>query len=337
METEASNTPEAVAPTPTSPEAGGSTPPTPTATSPVAASPEAGSAPSASSETSQSSSTEGAEGAPSAGGVVEESGDTTEELTWNGELDALKAAKWFNEGIDEKYRNLLLDGMQSKYKNLEGGFTKKTQEMAEFRKTAMAKEEDLERRLARYERWLGSGEDLSAQALREADELRQQLEAATSARETAEQALREELEAAARAQLAPVEQERDQLRQQLEAAQKLAAEQEEQHNTEVLQGLVKWVDNTAPGLWDDDNEEALTTFTTLLETGAAQDPQTALKMVGALYPAFDPNAPEEVPPALEAANTDSAVGFELPGVAPERKSYAELKAQLEEQLRRAGA
>ena len=89
--------------------------------------------------------------------------------------------------------------------------------------------------------------------------------------------------------LAPV------LRQQLVEAQRVAAEQEQQRNEEVLEELVKWVDNTAPQLWDDNHEDALSTFTSLLEQGVARDPQTALKMVGGLYPEFNPLAAEDVP------------------------------------------
>jgi len=325
VETEVSNTP--VESAPTSPEAAASPAPAPTESPPVAASPADDSAPSPSSEADQSPSAEGGEGATS--GIVDESA-----VTWNGEIDALSEAEWFNS-IDEKHRNVLLEGMQAKYKNLEGGFTKKTQEMAEFRKESAAKEAKLASEVARYERWLGSGDDLTAQAVKEADDLRAKLESATATRTEAEEALRAQLAEEMIQKLTPVEQERDKLRQELETIKEAAYEQEVQRNNEVMQGLVRWVDEHAPDLWDDGNEDALTAFTTQLETGASSDPKMALKVVGALFPKFNPSAPEELPPALAAMNTDSSTAFELPGTAPQAKSYDELKAELESQLRRA--
>ena len=326
METEVSNTPEAVSTADTSSSVESPSPSPQAAPSPASADSGAGSASPETSQADRSPSAPSTGEASSDAGIVEETS-----ISWNGELDSLKSADWFNS-IEEKHRNVLLGGMQSKYKNLESGFTKKTQEMAEFRKAAEEKEQALVTELSRYKRWLDTGEDLGTQALREADELRQQLAAATQEREAAEKVLREQLAHEFSQQLSPIEQERDQLRQQLEESRRVAAQQEEQRNQEVLQGLIKWVDQTAPGLWDDSNEDALSMFTTLLETGAAQDPQTALKMVGALHPAFNAAAPEELPASIDVMNTESTASFELPGVASERASYDDLKRKMEEQL-----
>lgn len=326
METEVSNTPEAVSTADTSSSVESPSPSPQAAPSPASADSGAGSASPETSQADRSPSAPSPGEASSDAGIVEETS-----ISWNGELDSLKSANWFNS-IEEKHRNVLLDGMQSKYKNLESGFTKKTQEMAEFRKAAEEKEQALATELSRYKRWLDTGEDLGTQALREADELRQQLAAATQEREAAEKVLREQLAQEFSQQLSPLEQERDQLRQMLEESQRVAAQQEEQRNQEVLQGLIKWVDQTAPDLWDDANEDALSMFTTLLETGAAQDPQTALKMVGALHPAFNASAPEELPASIDVMNTESTASFELPGVAGGRASYDDLKRKMEEQL-----
>lgn len=326
METEVSNTPEAVSTADTSSSVESPSPSPQAAPSPASADSGAGSASPETSQADRSPSAPSPGEASSDAGIVEETA-----VSWNGELDSLKSSDWFNS-IEEKHRNVLLDGMQSKYKNLESGFTKKTQEMAEFRKAAEEKEQALASELSRYKRWLDTGEDLGTQALREADELRQQLAAATQEREAAEKTLREQLAQEFSQQLSPIEQERDQLRQQLEESQRVAAQQEEQRNQEVLQGLIKWVDQTAPDLWEDSNEDALSMFTTLLETGAAQDPQTALKMVGALHPAFNASAPEDLPASIDVMNTESTASFELPGVAGERASYDDLKRKMEEQL-----
>jgi hypothetical protein len=327
VETEVSNTPEAVSATdePTSAESASTTAPQ---SDPPSDSADSG-ADSASPETStpvRSQAAESSGEASSDAGIVEETA-----ISWNGEIDSLNDAEWFNS-IEETHRNVLLDGMKTKYKHLESGFTKKTQEMAEFRKAAEEKEQQLASELSRYKRWLDTGEDLGTQALREADELRQKLEGATAEREAAEKILREQLAQEFQQQMSPVEQERDQLRQQLEESQRVAAAQEQARNEEVLDGLIKWVSETAPDLWQDDNEEALSTFTTLLETGAAQDPQTALKMVGALFPQFNPTAPEEVPASIDVMNNESTATFEVPGTEKKRAGYNDLKRQMEEQL-----
>ena len=322
--TEESNTPAAEAPEQTAPVAEASTPETPTAEPEAASTTEASPT---STESLADLSTSSASEAPASNdaGIVDESG-----ISWNGELDSLKSSEWFNT-IDEKYRNPLLDGMQRKYKNLEGGFTKKTQEIAEERKAFETREKALADELGRYKRWLDTGEDLGTQALREADDLRRQLQEATEAREAFEKTLREQMEQEYIQRLSPVEQEREQLRQQLVEAQRVAAEQEQQRNEEVLEELVKWVDTTAPQLWDDNHEDALSTFTSLLEQGVARDPQTALKMVGGLYPEFNPLAAEDVPEAIDVMNHDSTTAY-TNGLTETSKSYSELKQQIEERL-----
>ena len=320
--TEESNTPATEAPETPAPVAEVSTPETPAV---EAAAPTAEAAPTSTESLSDLSSSSPDAPASNDAGIVDETG-----ISWNGELDSLQSADWFNN-IDEKYRNPLIDGMQRKYKNLESGFTKKTQEIAEERKSFEVREKALADELSRYKRWLDTGEDLGTQALREADDLRRQLQEATEAREAFEKTLREQLEQEFTQRLSPVEQEREQLRKQLEESQRIAREQEHQRNEEVLEELVKWVSDTAPQLWEDDHEDALSTFTSLLEQGVARDPETALKMVGGLYPQFNPLAAEEVPEAIDVMNHDSTTAY-TNGLTEKPKGYDELKQQIEAQL-----
>lgn len=275
-----------------------------------------------------SSSGAAAAGAPSADvGITDESA-----LSWNGELDALTSADWFNTGVNETHRNVLLDGMKTKYKNLEGGFTKKSQALAEERRSFEVREQQLSGELERYKRWLDTGEDIGAQAFREADDLKRQLTAAAGERETAEAALKAQLEAEFTERLSPFEKEREQLQAQLAESRATAESQEQARNEEVLDGLIKWVDGAAPGLWEDENELALATFTNILESGAAADPQTALKMTGALYPQFNPTAPDEIPAALDVMNNESTTSFDADPTGKKVESYADLKSRLESQL-----
>ena len=320
--TEESNTPATEAPENPTPVAEVSTPETPAV---EAAAPAAETAPTSTESLSDLSSSSPDAPASNDAGIVDETG-----ISWNGELDSLKSSDWFNS-IDEKYRNPLIDGMQLKYKNLESGFTKKTQEIADERKSFEVREKALADELSRYKRWLDTGEDLGTQALREADDLRRQLQEATEARESFEKSLREQMDQEYAQRLSPVEQEREQLRKQLEESQRIAQQQEQQRNEEVLEELVKWVSATAPQLWDDSHEDALSTFTSLLEQGVAQDPETALKMVGGLYPEFNPLAAEDVPEAIDVMNHDSTTAY-TNGLTETPKSYNDLKQQIEDQL-----
>ena len=264
--------------------------------------------------------------APASVGMTDESS-----VTWNGELDALTSAEWFNTGVDEKYRNVLLEGMKTKYKHLEGGFTKKTQEIAAERKGWQDKEQQLSNELRQYRLWLDTGKDPDAQVREEAESLRQQLTAATAAREQLEKDLRAQVEAEFNEKLTPLEQERLELQERLAAQEATATAQEEARNQEIREGLVKWISTTAPGLWDDENENALATFTHFLETGAANDPQTALKLVGALYPKFNPLAAEPVPAAIDVMNNDSTAAFADASPKNGRVSYNDIKKQLYDQ------
>lgn len=52
---------------------------------------------------------------------------------WNGEMDHLGKQPWFS-GLDEAVRKQVEDGLRAKWTNLEGGYSKKFQELAESKK-----------------------------------------------------------------------------------------------------------------------------------------------------------------------------------------------------------
>jgi hypothetical protein len=259
--------------------------------------------------------------------------DTDTPAEWNGELGSLTSAEWFLAGVAEPVRKTLVNGIQAKYRNLEGGFTRKTQALAADRKSLAEREASLSNELTQYKRWLDTGEDLGTQALQEADNLRAQLTAATAAREQAEVDLRAQLAAEHATSLTAVEQERETLRAELAETRRASDEAEAARNEEVLGGLTAWITKTAPKLWDDENEEALGLLLHQLETGATADPAVALRIVGAVHAKF--GAPvvvaEEVPEALEVMNNDSSTSFGNGAPAPGNEPYAAMKARLEKE------
>jgi len=289
----------------------------------------------------ESTSTASTSGAPVASddattataGVTDES---SEPIQWNGEIDSLEKAEWFS-AIEERSRNALLEGMRSKYRNLESGFTKKTQELAEERKRITAQEHTIKAELDRYRRWLGTGDDLTAQAKAEVAQMRTQLEALQSAKEGTDKELRERLTTELKQQydqeFNPIREERDRYKKDFEALQQAQLSEREAAFNKVMDGLVEWVDKNAAGLWD--NEVALNRFMGLINSNPNEvDPEIAYKMLGVQFPEFAPKpevAPEPVPAAIDLMSADSSVSF-TPDNGAGAASYKQIKDQMVQQM-----
>lgn len=267
------------------------------------------------------------------------------DVEWNGELDALESAPWFTEHVPEAYRNVLMTGMKLKFRNVESGLTRATQKLAEDRTAIESELSTAQTELARYKRWLDNGEDLGTQAMQEADELRQKIAALETAKTETETALRGEFDTekeALRQQLIqeweekynPVEAEKARLEQELATLREANAAAEERRNAEVLDSITSWIDKNAPDLWEDENEEALLKFSHLLQTGAAVDPDEAIKVTAVFFPKFSNDGPAEVPTSVALMSTESTTQFDVGGGEAKQKSYAELKREMTEGARR---
>ena len=288
------------------------------------------SAPTAS--TSEAPAAEGTATAATAG-ITDES---SAPLHWNGELDSLEKAEWFSK-VDARVRHALLDGMRSKYRNLESGFTKKTQELAEERKRIAAQEGTIRAELDRYRRWLGTGDDLTTQAKAELTQLRTQLETLQSAKEDADKELRErlteELKQQYEQEFNPIREERDRYKKDLEERQKAEQSARQAAFNETMDGIVDWVDKNAEGLWE--NEAALNRFMALINSNPSNiDPDLAYKMLGVQFPEFSPKPavePEPVPAAIDLMSADSSVSF-APDNGAGSMSYKQIKDQMVQQM-----
>tara|TARA_R110000787_G_scaffold155513_3_gene269246 strand:+ start:277 stop:1305 length:1029 start_codon:yes stop_codon:yes gene_type:complete len=260
--------------------------------------------------------------------------DESANILWNGELESLTSADWFLSGVAAPLRDTLINGIRAKHKNLEGGFTRKTQALAADRKQLASREAGLESELAKYKLWMNTGEDLGSQALREADTLRQELSDVQAAQKQAAVALRAELETEFTGRITPVEQERKALLSELKETRRVAAEQESARNEETLDGLTRWIDAKAPTLWEDDNMEALALLTHLLQSGTTADPNVALQMVGGVHNSFNAGAPDALPAAIDVMNNDSTASFDNGLGEPSAESYEDAKRRLQKEARR---
>ena len=239
---------------------------------------------------------------------------------WNGELDSLQSSDWYT-GLDESVRQQFEHGYGSKVKNLERGFTDKMTKLAEDRKAFESQREnnrseqegiareldDAKQKLARFQRWLGSGvspsEELTAELKTARDSLtalQSQLEQSNAEREKSLEAARTSWKTESDERYAALQGKYDDLNKEHEAFVR-------QSDEAILGSLETWIDKEAPDLYS--NDDAMNLFGALLQGGITEDPAEALTMVASKYPAFRKVKPKQLPPALDAMAGSSSVGF----------------------------
>lgn len=216
---------------------------------------------------------------------------------WNGELDSLTKADWYAR-LDEPTRNTLTRGFETKYRNFERGYTKSFQETAQRRKEIERREAKLREDEQRVQRWLTGDADPMAEKQREIDQLK-------AAHDAALQTLRDEYEQSVRkaaeewtGKYGTAERERDELRQRLEAFEYEAKQAEERQVESAVDEIESWMKEEASDIYD--NDEAFGNFLALVTFGT--DPETAVKMVRAVYGAPPPPEPEPIPEAMDLMN-----------------------------------
>lgn len=216
---------------------------------------------------------------------------------WNGELDGLTKAEWFNK-IDEPTRNTLVRGVESKYRNFERGFTKAFQDTASRkreldRQAAAIREQEL-----KIQKWLTGSSDPMAEKQAEIDRLKTAHEAALSAlRDEFEQAQRKAAEEWT-GKYGTTERERDELRQKLEQFEYEARQAEERQVEEAVTEVEDWLKSEAGDVYN--NDDAFYAFCVLCTGGV--DPEDAVTMVRAKFGPPPAPEPEPVPEAMNLMN-----------------------------------
>jgi hypothetical protein len=216
---------------------------------------------------------------------------------WNGELDSLTKADWFNR-VDEPLRNTITRGFEQKYRNFERGYTKSYQETAQRRRELDRRESKLREEEQRIQRWLTGDADPMAEKQAEIERLK-------AAHDAALQTLRDEYDQSVRkaaeewtGKYGTAERERDELRQRLEMFEYQARQAEEQQIEAAVTEVEDWLKSEASDVYEHD--EAFGNFCALVTFGT--DPETAVKMVRAAYGAPPPPEPEPVPEAMNLMN-----------------------------------
>jgi hypothetical protein len=212
----------------------------------------------------------------------------------NGELDSLTKADWYGR-LDEPTRNTLARGFEQKYRNFERGYTKSFQETAKQRKEIERREAALRDQELKIQRWLTGDADPMAEKQREIDTLK-------AAHDAALQTLRDEYEQSVRkaadewtGKYGTAERERDELRQKLEAFEYEAKQAEEKQLEAAVTEVEDWLKSEASDVYE--NDEAFYNFCVLCTGGT--DPETAVRMVRAVYAPPEPPKPEAVPEAMD--------------------------------------
>ena len=228
--------------------------------------------------------------------------EAPEVFDWNGELDALKEASWFN-GLEDAVRETALRGMTTKYRNLERGYTKAFQETALQRRSLEEREKEIRETELRVQRWLHGDVDPMAEKQKE-------LELINTKHAAALDALRKEHEQAILKQQTSHTTKLDELIAARESAEELArnfeqveAQREQAALDAEVDNFENWIQNEAPHVYE--NQEAL--YALCVQVASGIDKEAALRMVLGGYPAPEPAEPppaepEKVPEAVEMMN-----------------------------------
>lgn len=215
-------------------------------------------------------------------------------IDWNGEIDALKSANWF-ENLEPKLQNALLEGLDNKYKNWQRGYTDKFQEMGVRRKALDAKEADIRQQEQRVQQWLHGDIDPLQEKQKEIDELKTMHRAAIDTLKGEFADATEKAQNSSKAELQESIQERESLRQRIEQFESQAKAAEEAEVNQAIEEFDTWVKTSSPEVHSNDDA-----FKLLCELCAARvEPAEALDMVNFKFKLGEYAPKEEVAPEPE--------------------------------------
>lgn len=235
--------------------------------------------------------------AADSGSVDSDSGSGFE---WNGEVESLQQADWFNQ-LDEPVRQGLLGGIQQKYNNWEKGYTSKFQELATTRTKFRDREKQLKEHEQRVQRWMYGDENPLEEARGEMERMKVQHEAALGALRTEYEKALDDIRNANSGELQEAVRARDEAVAKIQQFEQARLQQEEQQVEAQVNELEAWLEDTAPDVVA--NDDAFYTWCVLCTGGAS--PEDAVQMVRAKYGTPAPKAEPETPPkSVELMNMD---------------------------------
>lgn len=242
----------------------------------------------------------GASGAATSEAAGSEAADSGSGFEWNGEVESLQQADWFNQ-LDEPVRQGLLGGIQQKYNNWEKGYTSKFQELATTRTKFRDREKQLKEHEQRVQRWMYGDENPLEEARGEMERMKVQHEAALGALRTEYEKALDDIRNANSGELQEAVRARDEAVAKIQQFEQARLQQEEQQVEAQVNELEAWLEDTAPDVVA--NDDAFYTWCVLCTGGAS--PEDAVQMVRAKYGTPAPKAEPETPPkSVELMNMD---------------------------------
>ena len=230
---------------------------------------------------------------------------------WNGELTSLKDSEWY-DSLDDKFKEMLLGGMETKYNHWQRGYTDKFNEMSQLRKKLDLREKDVRKQEVRVQRWLNGDVDPLHEKQKEIDELKLMHQTAIETLKQEYADATEKASTATQSELQEVIKEREELRQRFQAIEEAKAEAEKVELDNAVEEFENWVKTSAPEVYNDDKA-----FDALCALCIAEiDPHKALNMVRSEYgvkpepePVPEPEPePEPVPDSMDMMSMGTGSG-----------------------------
>ena len=213
-----------------------------------------------------------------------------EVFEWNGEIKSMKESPWYNK-LEDEIRDLVLEGMQTKYNHWQRGYTEKFSEMSQARKKLDQRERDVRRQETNVQKWLHGDVDPLREKQREIDELKITHQAAIETLRQEFQDVTEKASTASQSELQEIIREREELRERFAAIEEAQAAAEKVELDNAVEEFENWVKTSAPEIYNDDKA-----FDALCALCIADiDPHKALNMVKVEYGAPPPPEPEPEP------------------------------------------
>lgn len=277
-----------------------------------------GSAP-ASSETSSASvetaASTGTDSAPTTDGGGSTDGPTTEGSNtsfggdWNGEMESVRAADWFN-GLGSKAKQTVLAGLENKYKNWQRGYTDKFEEMSKRRKAMEAREERIKQQETRVQRWLYGEGDPIAELKEQIKSMEMEKDKLSSDFEAQMAKALEDAKATGKVDYDKVMEQRNKALYEYDKLKKKIQAAEEAKLEEEVDSWDNWLKTEAPDLYEEyedeellkKRDEAFEWFCKLATTGMSKE--MALTMLRANFPKIEAPTPEVVEEEPKAAEPE---------------------------------
>lgn len=220
--------------------------------------------------------------------------DPSTVIDWNGEVSSMKDAEWFNK-FEEGTRQALLQGMETKYKNWQRGYTKAFEDNAARRKALEDREAVIKSQETRVSKWLYGEKDPIADLKTEIETLKKSHEERLSALKEEHEKSVGQASSGRTEELEALMKERDDAIGRIQEFENQVKAREEAEITSAVDEFENWIKETAEDVYA--NDEAFYSLCVLCTGGIERD--DALAMVRGKYkmpePEPEPAAPEPEP------------------------------------------